>query len=468
MAADWQMIKVSLRSSETEAYMLVPFLTDAGALDSPMTIEDARKALSSAGVKSGIKQDVLNSIFVEARFDEEILVAEAVPAKDGDRAKIKFFFDTSNEFTPKEDSDGRIDYKDVSLLHNVEKGNQLCRRIPPTPGTPGSTVTGKIIAPRPGPDRVLPLGKNTEVSPNDPDLLIAASGGSVTFNRQNSKVEVNPNLEIKGDVDFKTGNIEFNGSLIVTGDVKAGFKIKATGDVEVGGCVEDATVEAGGNIIIKKGFIGRGNGLVCGGGDITIKYVQGQKVICEGNLNLGGELLHSQIKVSGNVYLTSRKGAIIGGSVMAQGSVETSQLGSESYTATEVAVGHDYKLADRLEEIDKEIVQITKNIDKIKKALYALSRMKIQLKGELPPEQQHLFERMQQTIKSLPEQKTELKDEKTRIEKSLEEHHNCYVAVKKTLYPGVKISIGKFNKAFNERLDGKTLREIKGEIIPTV
>ncbi|MBN2288320.1 MAG: DUF342 domain-containing protein [Candidatus Glassbacteria bacterium] len=468
MAEEWRKIKVSLRNTETEAYIMVPFLTGEGTLDKALTIADARMALASAGVKTGIKDDVLNKIFEEALFDQELLIAEAVPVVHGLDAKLEFYFDHEKDFKPREDKDGRIDYKDISFLNNVSKGDQLCRRHPPTPGEPGSTATGTPIEPKPGKDRKLPSGKNTEVSVNDPDLLIASTGGSVTYNRQSGYVEVQPNLEIKGDVDFNTGNIDFNGSLVVTGDIKAGFKVKVTGDLEIGGCVEDAQVEAEGDILIKKGFIGRGNGLVRSSANVTVKYVQGQKVICDGDLTLGGELMHSDVRVQGNVYVNSRKGAIIGGSVMAQGSVESTQVGSETYTHTEIAVGHDYKLAARIEEITKELEQITQNQEKLKKALYNLSRMKMQLKGDLPPEQEALFGRMQETVKCLPDQKSELEDEKKRIDAEIEKHRVAFVQVKRSLYPGVKITIGKFQRVFNERLDGKTFREIKGEIIPTV
>jgi len=467
MVEDWEKIKVSLRSNETEAFITVPFLTE-DALDMPLTLQDARKALTAAGVNTGIKEDVLKEIFENALFDQEILVAEARQPENGLDAKIEFFFEHKKEFIPKEDESGRIDFKDISFLHNVNKGDQLCRRLPPTPGKPGATVTGKPINPKPGKDRVMPGGTNTEISEGNPDILIAATSGSVSFNRRNNKVEVHPNMEIKGDVDFTTGNLDFVGSLRVVGDIKAGFKVKVTGDLEVGGCVEDAEVEAKGNILVKKGFVGRGNGIIRSAGDVTVKYVQGQQIECEGDLNLGGELMHSTTKVSGSVNVTSRKGAIIGGVVRALGSIEATQIGNESYTHTEVGVGVNFKLLDRLEEIDRNLEQIANNQEKLKKGLYHLSRLKIQLKGKLPPEQAALHERMQETVRFFPAQKAELEEEKKRLESEIDQHRNACVKVTKSLFPGVKISIGKSQRLFNEKHDGKTFREIKGEIIPTV
>ena len=467
MAEDLKKIKVSLRNNETEAYIKVPSPSEKGPPEKLFKHEDARKVISEAGVTTGIKEDVLEKVFAENLFDQEVLVAEAIPPEDGLDSEIEFFFKYKQKLEPSEDKDGRIDYKDVSFLTNVNKGDQLCRRHPPTPGEPGTTVTGNSIPPKAGMDHKLPIGNNTDVSSSDPDLLIASTGGSVSYDIRYHKVEVQPNLEIKGDVDYNTGNIDFIGSLLVKGDIKAGFKVKVAGDLEVGGCVEDAELQAKGDILIKKGFIGRGKGLIRCEGDVTIKYVQGQKVFCEGDLSLGGELMHCQAQVGGNVSVTSRKGVIIGGSIKAQGSVEATQIGNENYIQTEIVAGYDYIFAERLKEINDELEQIEENQEKIIKGLKALSHMKVQLKGKLQPEQAALFGRMQETLKQYPKQKTELEEEKNRLETEIEKGHEAFVQVTKRLYPGVKITIGKFHRVFNEQFDGRTFREIKGEIVPT-
>ena len=386
MADNWKKVKVSLRNSETEAYIEVPILTEKGAQETPLTIADAHTALTNAGVTEGIKEEVLKSIFNDSLFAQEVLVAESIPPKNGADGRIEFFFRHKQVFEPREDSDGRIDFKDISFLNSVSKDDQLCRRHPPTPGEPGFTVTGKPIQQNAGKDRELPVGKNTRESGDDPNLLIAETGGSVTLNKRTRKVEVQQNLEIKGDVDYSTGNIDFNGSLLVKGDIKAGFEVKVTGDLEIGGCVEDAEVEAEGSIMVKKGFLGRGKGIIRGGSDVTVKYIQGQEVICEGDLNIGGELMNGKVRVGGNVNVTSRKGAIIGGVIMAQCSVETTQVGNENYTHTEIFVGSEFKLTDRLKQVAKELEQIAENQDKLKKGVYTLSRKKIVLTAKRPPD----------------------------------------------------------------------------------
>lgn len=465
MAEEWRQIRVSLKNDDLEAYINVPSGGEEGAPKTILTVDDARKALKDKGIVSGIMEGELERIFRESVFDEEVLAASGTPPKHAENARIEYFFETAREFNPEEDDTGRIDYHETSLLVNVRKGDQLCRRIPPTTGKPGKSLTDKEIPPKEGRDIVLPEGPNTALSPNDPDLLIASTSGCVSLNTS-KLVEVKPKLEIKGNVDYKTGNIKFIGSLLIGGDIKAGFKVNVTGDLEVGGVVEDAEIEAGGNALIKKGFIGHSKGSITTGGDLTIKFAQNQNIFCGGNLNTGGELMHCKAKVGGNVNAYSHKGAIIGGDWQVVGSVEAYQYGSISDTQTQIAVGCDFKLQERKEEINQEFKKIQENQEKIKNALHKLSRLKIKLKGVLPPEQEKLYERLQETINHYPQYKTELENELGGIEKVASGHKNVHVKVGYVLYPGVKVVIGKFTRVFKEKLERTTLREIKGEIVP--
>jgi uncharacterized protein len=462
----WKKIKVALKNNDTECYLNVPFLTSEGTLEAPLTAEDAREALRNSGVLEGIHEDRLIKLFEEARFDQEVLVAEGRPPKDGEDAWVEFFFDAKREFQPKEDSDGRIDYHDVSFFASVAKGDKLCLLHPPTQGETGSSVTGMEIAPKSGRDRLLPQGSNTEVSPHDPNLLLASENGCVTLNKTKF-VEVTPRLQIKGDVDFSTGNVNFVGSLLIVGDIKAGFKVTATGDLEVGGCIEDSEVEVGGSMLLKKGFIGRGKGLVKTAGDLTVKYVHGQNIVCGGNLIVGGELMHCKARVAGNVIASSRKGAIIGGKIECQGNIESTQVGNQSYTHTELVLGCDFQLQDRLREIDEELGKLTENQDKVKKALYNFSMLKIKMKGQLSPEHQALYERLQETGRYYPKYRLELDQERKRIGAEIARHKDSFIKVQKTLFPGVKVTIGNYTRIFNEKWDNQVLREVKGEIVGT-
>ena len=89
----------------------------------------------------------------------------------------------------------------------------------------------------------LPRGKNTEIS-EDGTQLVASIAGSVDFT--GNVFQVKPVLEVPGDVDFSTGNINFLGDVNIRGNVLSGFTVRAMGNVRVEGVVEaGSSVEAG-------------------------------------------------------------------------------------------------------------------------------------------------------------------------------------------------------------------------------
>ena len=49
------------------------------------------------------------------------------------------------------------------------------------------------------------------------------------------KISIKPELTISGDLDFRYGNIDFIGKVIVSGDVLQGLNIKAGKGIEVRG-----------------------------------------------------------------------------------------------------------------------------------------------------------------------------------------------------------------------------------------
>ena len=115
-------------------------------------------------------------------------------------------------------------------------------------GEKGFNVLGEEIRPRPGRDVRLPVGANTEIVANK---LVSTSKGHISY--ANHKVNIFQTYEVNGDVDFNTGNINFPGNVIIKGNVKNGFTVRAGGDVDISGNLA-GTVIIGGNLNVKGSF----------------------------------------------------------------------------------------------------------------------------------------------------------------------------------------------------------------------
>ena len=122
-----------------------------------------------------------------------------------------------------------------SLIKNVREGQRLVTLIPHTEGIPGKNVKGEEVPGKDGKKLALPKGKNVNIT-EDGLGLISTVDGEVKL--LDGKVSVFSVYEVKKDVDNSTGNIRFNGKVVVMGNVLTGFIIEAEGDIEVYGVVE--------------------------------------------------------------------------------------------------------------------------------------------------------------------------------------------------------------------------------------
>ena len=61
------------------------------------------------------------------------------------------------------------------------------------------------------------------------------------------------------------------------GNVQSGFSISATGSVVIDGHCEGCQIEAGKDVIIRKGYQGKGEGRIVAGGGITGQNSGGEK-----------------------------------------------------------------------------------------------------------------------------------------------------------------------------------------------
>ena len=115
-------------------------------------------------------------------------------------------------------------------------------------------MLGEIVPAKPGTDTE--FNKDIEgalIDPENENQLLAEIRGHPLISKNAVKVDTSLVLD---NVNLKTGNIDFEGSVLVRGEVLAGFQVIATRDVIVKGIVENAKIVAGRDIIISGGVIG--------------------------------------------------------------------------------------------------------------------------------------------------------------------------------------------------------------------
>src|SRR3990167_11352699 len=207
--------------------------------DIDINLNDVLQTLQSRSISFGIKEDVIKTTLDEVKQEkisvENVLIAEGNQAINGEDGRLEFMVNVNKNIKPHEDTHGKVDFHDLSIVENVEKEQPLVKLIDFTPGTPGKNVYGKMVNPVHGKPCVLPIGENTKVSDKDSKLLVSCIEGNVRY--FDEVVSVKSCYAVEKDVDFGVGNITSKGAIVVKGNVRSGFILDAVGDVDVCGMV---------------------------------------------------------------------------------------------------------------------------------------------------------------------------------------------------------------------------------------
>jgi len=339
-------------------------------------------ALEHFRVRYGVNEEILEQIpDLPERYFSLIPIAFGEPPVHGKDGYVIDLFSRSPVRTLKEDEEGRIDYSAVETFQNVKKGEVVCRIIPPTPCVNGRSVADTAVPAKQGKPATVPKGRNTEMS-EEGDALIASRDGHVEFSGRSFQVK--PVLDIGGNVDFSTGNIKCLGDVHIHGDVTSGFTVRATGNVTVDGVVEACTIEAGGDLLVRKGVQGNKQAVVRAHRSIFAKYLESCNVYARENLEAEC-IISCDVYSDGAVTIRSGRGAIIGGQVRAAQMVSANIVGARSGCRTSISLGgrpcEEFEretLQRELKEMEAELPKVERQPDSPAK-LRQLSKLRVMI-----------------------------------------------------------------------------------------
>lgn len=388
------------------------------------------KQLADMNISYGINEKAIEEYLKYS--NQRIVIAQGKQPINGENAYIKKYIDFSQKGRPSEQQYGKVDYKDLNLFVLVSKGDILAERILQTKGEVGMNIMGQEIACRPGKPIPLLKGKNTDIL-NDNTLIAMLDGQAID---ENNKISVDPRLDINSDVDYATGNIDFNGSVFIRGNVQEGFTVKAQGDVEVGGTITGGVVEAR-NVYVNGGILGMRHGKVYAREDIRTTFVENADITAERDIFISDVALHSVINAGRRINVNEKRGQIVGGYVVAGMLIDAKLIGNAINVATRVEVGINPIISKKYKTLAGKIEAAKKKLKTIKSTLVVfeakmdrltldqkmkfaeMKRMQFPLAGEI--------ERNENELKSIGEQ--------------LKSMENAKIKVADKIYPGVKLVI---------------------------
>jgi uncharacterized protein (DUF342 family) len=411
----------------------------------PATQLQLSELLAAEGIVHGIKHDAIKAAFQSGQC-ENLVIASGDAAVEGEPTRFESLYDREEEESEDEEDLERVKYTDLCHILLVQTGDPLMRRHPPVAGKNGINIKGHPLLPQPTPD--IPFNaelKGSQFDPQDRNLLIATTGGQPT--RVGNGVMVNPVIEL-AEVDLSTGSVEFDGTLRVGGDIKAGLRVKVSGDVIVNGSVEAAEIIAGGNVAIRRGVVGHPDPTPGAHGLPATTA----RIFCDGFVQaLFMECAHVEAGKSVHIERSARQcellareevvvgkqgkgGQIIGGKTQATNRIATATLGTPTGVKTQVQVGLDPYLEKQIEDKDNEFKRRCDELDRVIKLLTFLKQNPAKGAGGVAEKADATRKQLLGIIDTLT---TELKDLRARLELA----EQAQIDISTAIHYGVEVRI---------------------------
>lgn len=332
-----------------------------------LTLEEIVNALKASKIAKGVSRKVVDNILAGEHGKEPILFAKGKEPQDGEDGWFEFFFRTDMEKKPTELEDGSVDYLNVEWFEVVTQNQKIAEYHPAQDGVEGFDVLGNVIPARKGKELSLLKGKNFRIS-EDKRFYYSDMNGRIIY--EDNYMEIS-RLFILDELSLATGNLEFDGSVQVKGNIGSSISLKATDDIVIDGFVESSDIEAGGSIMFRKGMNGAAEGgtggTVIAGDYIAGKFFESVKINCQGSVQ-ADYLLNCDIYAKETIRVSGKKGSIAGGNAYALLGFVTQDIGNRIGLSTNIKTGiNDEVLREQL-KLEDTLKETAKSIQKLKAA----------------------------------------------------------------------------------------------------
>lgn len=424
---------VRITEDKTEAWLYLCAPDDGTKYEKNEII----RYLQLNNVVAGINESHVAAMCKKQIYEREVKIASSVKGEPGREGYYEFFFNTEKP-KPKINRDGTVDYRSMSLVQNVTEGDKLAVYHPAVQGTSGRDVTGAFEKANLYKE-LRPLTGKGISNKDNPNEYYATMSGKIEYDGENqlSVVEV---YEVHGGCDYANNAlVEFNGDVIIHGNIEAGVTVHAGKSLTVEGVVESANISAGGDVCLKRGMQGSGKGLISAGGNVFTEFLEYTNVKAVGSVQ-SNVILNSKVDSGETVTLTGKKGLIAGGNVHAMLGITCQNVGNASEIKTNVHVGVLPEIMEKRIEVSQKYGKLNTELDEIVVGMARILRVRQQT-GELS-------EQLKERLEDLKEKKDEvykkcmtMKKEADKLEALVMKAREAKIRIGGNIYKGTVIGI---------------------------
>ncbi|MGC6417409.1 MAG: FapA family protein [Bradymonadia bacterium] len=296
--------------------------------------------LMAEQIRHGIDQEAIRVAFLCLEYPEDLrprqrfTIAQGVRPQRGCDGHVEYLFDATgaeDNAKPETDDEAIIDYKAMTSIPTVSKGDHLAILTEPRRGRAGVDLGGQAVPGIFGHPIDLVAGDGVEFDETQA-IFFATKDGRPTLSE--NTLCVLDVYEIEADIDMSVGSIEFNGHVLVHGNVLDEFSIKCK-SIMVHGTVGAAFIQCSGDAHFLGGVHGNERGRIRVEGTTVAKYLNEAELHSHGDIVIEGGISNSKIHCLGRLHVDR----IIGGYVSALGGIQTNYLGSDLGISTLIRIG---------------------------------------------------------------------------------------------------------------------------------
>ncbi len=445
------MISVAINQERTEARLSI---TPDPENRETVTADQLIATLKKNNVVAGISKK--NLFAIRDKFNHEptktvaTIIARGLPAKPASQHRYKFHFATDKTIGLLHGSD-QIDYKNKGVIKFFKPGETLLEITLGRKGTPGRLIDGTTVNNEP----LKPLlryktGPGVTLDENNTQLIYKATVTGQPM-LSGDTLNISDTFRLDGDVDLETGHIKFEGPVEVSGNLLAGFHIISNADIFIGKTIS-GSIRTKSNLTSNGGIIGSETEKIAVGGDLACEYISTvSRLQTGGTISVTRHIINSHI-IAGKTV--SCQEMITGDSkVVAFLGVTCGELGSDQGSHTAIETGGASDLNEKIKKIDEFLEPlVTQSIAMVDKlGLQVLMKKDT---STLPEKERPEAEKILQQYLKIEENVARLKEKKNTLEEKVEAGLKARITVKKCVYPGTTIKIGRETYSVERSISG--------------
>ncbi len=444
-------VEMEISSDGLEAYALINLTEEEYHKEQTVVVQEIIGMIKDAEITTGILKEVFTA---PLPLMKKFHIAKGKGPIDGQDAIVKLF--ELSDRKPRILVNGSVNHYELNLIDNINVGEWLGEKTQATLGTCGVNVKGEEIPSKSGRDFPLRFDAKTVSLTKDAsgkETLYALKDGAVRISQD--RIGVDNHLKISGDVDYTTGNVNFDGFITISGTVKDGFSVIALNDITIQsdmgvGAVGEIRSKTG-SIFIKGGVNGKNTAKIIAGNHIFLKYVNEADVIAENSINIGFYAMDSLLK-SKKVMVNPDQGRVIGGKIEAEYQIIAGTIGNQSERRTDISVS-GFERCSVKDELDAALIHYKDVFSRTNKIKRQLEIFETHI-GQLDEKALNTFKGMVISHEHAMDEILRLNQKIAYLQEVLKTRGDGEVQISKSAYPKTFMEIKNFQKRIKDVTSG--------------